>query len=180
MLLDNLSEQARKATLKGFSERFTGIYLLGNIPESHAGGFATRVGAPSNQDLINALRSNGNDSGPFLMRVEKSERNTWKSHISVGRAKNNDIVFRHDSVSKLHAHFYVRVTTKSGKNYERLVLCDVGSANGTLLNGRTLDVDEEVTVSVGDRFLFGEVQCDLLDPGSLYASLRRLSARNGF
>lgn len=180
MLLDNLTDQAHKSTIKGFSERFSGIYLLGEIPESHAGGFATRVGAPSNQDLIKALRSNGNDCGPFLVRVEKSDRNTWKSRISVGRAKNNDIVLRHDSVSKLHAHFYVRLTKKNGQVHEKLVLCDVGSANGTLINGRTLDEDAEVVVAFGDRFLFGEVQCDLLDPVALYTKLRRLSARSGF
>jgi hypothetical protein len=36
------------------------------------------------------------------MRVEKTDRNMWKSRISVGRATNNDLIIRHDSVSKLH------------------------------------------------------------------------------
>lgn len=180
MLLNRLTDQAQKATSRGFTEQFAGIYLLGKIPESHAGGFATRVGAPSNLDLINAMRDGGNDSGPFLVRVEKSDRNTWKSRISVGRAKNNDIVFRHDSVSKLHAHFIVQATTIGGLVHERLMLCDVGSANGSLINGRSLDEDEMVPVSAGDRLLFGEVQCDLLDASTLYPKLRRLAARNGF
>lgn len=180
MLLNKLTDQAQKATSRGFTEQFAGIYLLGKIPESHAGGFATRVGAPSNQDLINAMRAGGADSGPFLVRVEKSDRNTWKSRISIGRAKNNDIVFRHDSVSKLHAHFIVRATTVNGQAHEELVLCDVGSANGTLINGRSLDEDEMVSVSAADRILFGEVQCDLLDAAALYEKLRRLASRNGF
>lgn len=177
-------EQAKKTTVGVFSEQFVGVYLLGKIPEVVALGFATRVGAPNNQDLINAIRA-GNKAktdGNFLMRVEKSDRNTWKSRISVGRAKNNDIVFRHDSVSKLHAHFLVRSTTRLGQPSEELVLCDVGSANGTLVNGRTVKEGEElaVTVGAGDRIHFGEVECDLLDAGSLYPRLKRLGVRSDF
>jgi len=183
-LLDKLIEQAQKSTVRGFAEQFVGVYLLGKIPDVAALGFATRVGAPNNQDLLNAIRA-GNKAktnGTFLMRVEKSDRNTWKSRISVGRAKNNDLVFRHDSVSKLHAHFFVHATVRRGHPTEELMLSDVGSANGTLVNGRTVDEGEEhaVAVKAGDRIHFGEVECDLLDAGSLHPKLKRLAARSDF
>ncbi len=183
-ILQTLIEQAQKTTVGGFSEQFAGIYLLGKMPDVAALAFATRVGSPSNQDLLNAIR-NGNKAktnGTFLVRVEKSDRNTWKSRISVGRAKNNDIVLRHDSVSKLHAHFLVRTVERLGQPTEELVLCDVGSANGTLINGKSVDEGEEhaVRVVAGDRVGFGEVECDLLDAGALHPKLKRLGARSDF
>jgi hypothetical protein len=183
-LLDRLSEQAKKTTFRSFSEQFAGIYLLVRIPDSHALGFTTRVGAPSCTDLIKAARSGGRakNKGSFLLRVEKSDRNTWKKRISVGRAKNNDLVLRHDSVSKLHAHFFVQATVKDGVVHEELFLCDVGSANGTLINGRIVEEGEDraVTASAGDRLLFGEVECELLDASALYAKLRRQAAYSDF
>jgi len=184
MLLERLTGQAKKATSHRFAEQFAGIYLLCKIPDSQALGFATRVGSPSNMDLIRAMRSNGKakTNGHFLLRVEKSDRNTWRSRISVGRAQNNDLVLRHDSVSKLHAHFLVRAAQRRGQSHEELVLSDVGSANGTLVNGKTVEEGEDraVVVSAGDRILFGEVDCSLLDAAALHSRLRRLTVHSDF
>lgn len=174
----------KTATAHRFSQQYAGIYLLGKMPDVHDLAFTTRVGGPSNTDLIKAMRGGpkAKVSDSFLMRVEKSDRNSWRSRISVGRAPNNDLVVRHDSVSKLHAHFLVRATDRKGLVGEELVLCDVGSANGTLVNGRTVEEGEDraVIVSAGDRILFGEVECDLFDAATLYTKLRRLAARSDF
>ncbi len=40
-----------------------------------------------------------------VFSMVKAARNPWVERISVGRARNNDIVLPHKSVSKLHAHF---------------------------------------------------------------------------
>ncbi len=183
-LLTRLTESVQNATSSRFAEQFAGIYLLVKIPDSQALGFATRVGSPSTLDLFKAMREGNKPqvSGDILLRVEKSDRNMWKSRISVGRATNNDLVVRHDSVSKLHAHFFVRAGSNGAPANEELVLCDVGSANGTLVNGRTVEEGEDraVTVVAGDRVLFGEVECDLLDAVSLYTKLHRKAAHSDF
>jgi FHA domain len=183
-LLTKLTELAQKETASGFVRRVPGIYLLVRIPVSHALGFSTRVGSPSTLDLVKAMRNGDKNqtSGDFLLRVEKSDRNTWMSRISLGRAPNNDLVVRHDSVSKLHAHFFVRAGANGNSSHEELVLCDVGSANGTLINGRTVDEGEgqAATVAAGDRIFFGEVECDLLDAAALRSKLRRLGLQSDF
>src|SRR5262249_44104107 len=48
----------------------------------------------------------------------------WSDQILVGRALNNDIIFRHESVSKLHAYFKMR------RDSDWLIY-DAKSANGT-------------------------------------------------
>jgi pSer/pThr/pTyr-binding forkhead associated (FHA) protein len=107
----------------------------------------------------------------FLHRIEKSGRNAWSRQITVGRAANNDLVLRHASVSKLHAHFSLR----GEGGAEVFLLADDGSANGTSVNGRDLARGEEaaVTVSPGDQLRFGEVEGTLLDPLGLHRELRR-------
>ncbi len=183
-LLSRLTESVQKATNSSFAEQFAGIYLLVKMPDCQAPGFSTRVGSPSTLDLFKAMRDGkkAEPSGDLLLRVEKSDRNTWKSRISVGRATNNDLVIRHDSVSKLQAHFLVRIGSNGDPATEERVLCDVGSANGTHINGRTLDEGEDraITVVAGDRIRFGEVECDLLDASALYSALRRKAVNSDF
>ena len=58
-----------------------------------------------------------------------------------------DIVLRHPSVSKLHAHFHI--------GGGRLELVDLDSQNGTRVNGRTLAPNQAMQVSKGDILLFG-------------------------
>jgi len=179
-LIDRLRERANSQSRRVFTEQYAGLYLYGKLPGSQALGFRTRVAnasTPSVLDLIQRAKEHplGED---VLLRVEKSDRNSFKSRISVGRATNNDLVLRHESVSKLHAHFYMRVDG----GQERLMLCDVGSANGTLINGRTVGDQEEdaVDVSAGDRILFGEVECELLDASGVYSRLQQRMAASDF
>ena len=181
-MLDKLKEQAKRLSIGAFSAQFQGLYLMGQIPGVHAMGFATRVGSPSQMDLARAILAGKEKvpSGPFVLRVEKSDRNTWKKRISVGRATNNDLILRHDSVSKLHAHFLVRAEQRDGSLHEELVIADVGSANGTSVNRRTVKEGDHaaVTVTPGDRILFGEVECELLDAAALHNRLTRLESHD--
>ncbi len=183
-LLAKLIQEADRSSQRHFVDRHLGVYLLCRIPDVASLAFATRVGSPSSQDLISAIRGGGKSrsDGRHLFRVEKSDRNTWRSRISVGRAQNNDIVLRHDSVSKLHAHFLVWVGERGGQQVEELLLCDVGSANGTGINGNALPEGEDNArpVSVGDRILFGEVECDLLDAAALHGKLRSVARDRDF
>lgn len=68
-----------------------------------------------------------------------------KSRVTVGRATGNDIVVEHPTVSKLHAV----LECYSGEWCIR----DVGSANGTFVNGRS--VSTETRLSPGDGIALG-------------------------
>ena len=69
----------------------------------------------------------------------------------IGRSRSCDIRLREDSVSRLHAAFVWRDA--------RLVLEDLGSSNGTFLNGAR--VLEPRDVAAGDVVRFGALRADL-------------------
>jgi len=89
----------------------------------------------------------------------KSNRNAFGSKITVGRARNNDVIVRAPKISKLHAAFY---SGAHGANYK---LQDMGSLNGTVVNGRRLHSKERSALNPGDvitfwRYVFEFVSLD--------------------
>lgn len=72
--------------------------------------------------------------------------------ISIGRHPENDLVLSHDSVSSRHAEIVVDETG--------CILRDLGSSNGTLLNGREV---QQVPISDGDMITFGAVETQFVD-----------------
>ncbi len=65
--------------------------------------------------------------------------------ISIGRAQENDLVINNLSVSRYHAIIY----NKGGK----VVIKDMGSSNGTFVNGTKID---ETDLWIGDVVLIGK------------------------
>ena len=85
--------------------------------------------------------------------------------VSVGRAPNNDIVIRYDSVSKVHAWF---ARGEEGGVY----VADAGSKNKTRINGTPIvPQDPQETVS-GDTIRFGAVEALLCSAAVLWQSVR--------
>jgi hypothetical protein len=187
--LGRMRQLACSLDLDGFVMAHGGLYLLGLYPEpdeeesdscnltSHGrplAGFSLRIGeggpAPDSgeetwqQDEMQRL-------GLFLLRIEKSQRNPWKGRISLGRATNNDLIIRHASISKLHAHFIL----ESGRSDDgpALQLADVGSKNGTRRNGQKLPSGELRATFSGDVLDFGDVRCELYDAAALHEQIRR-------
>jgi hypothetical protein len=85
--------------------------------------------------------------------------------VSVGRARNRDLVLRHPTVSKFHAWFE---TAEDGATY----LHDADSRNQTLVNGAVLAPRARHAVGPGDVVRFGNVECVLCTPAAFWASLR--------
>ncbi|MGH9831089.1 MAG: FHA domain-containing protein, partial [Blastocatellia bacterium] len=75
--------------------------------------------------------------------------------VSIGRAFDNLIAIEDNSVSRYHAVVEVRP--------DGIWLCDLGSVNGTVLNGRT--IKSECRLKNGDSISFGgvRVECRLQD-----------------
>jgi hypothetical protein len=95
-----------------------------------------------------------------LLEIVKRPGNPYPDRISLGRAKNCDLVVRHSSVSKLHAYF------RSGES--GLELIDLGSQNGTSINGRCLLPNAPEWLEVDDVLLIGAVTGKILDADALH------------
>ncbi|MDY7231695.1 FHA domain-containing protein [Hyalangium rubrum] len=85
--------------------------------------------------------------------------------LTIGRLPDCDVVLEDSSVSKMHAQL------RWSEADRRCTVKDLGSRNGTFLNGATLG-DREVTLRDGDILSFGYVQFWFLLTETLYARLR--------
>jgi pSer/pThr/pTyr-binding forkhead associated (FHA) protein len=103
--------------------------------------------------------------GYLVFEITKNRNNPWPDRISLGRARNCDIVVRHASVSKLHAHFFL--------GESKLVFADAKSTNGCKVNNRTVDPGERVTLSCGDLLGLGMIEATLYTPAGLFRFLRK-------
>jgi hypothetical protein len=107
-------------------------------------------------------------AGLEVQEIVKSARSPYADRISIGRARNCDIVIRHGSISKLHAHFFVRAGGA-------LELVDLESQNGTTVNHRRLSPNTPVPVASGDSVALGNVTGRVMDGRMLYDALRVLA-----
>lgn len=71
-------------------------------------------------------------------------------HITVGRISENSLQIEDASVSSRHAQL---ILDESGD----YILEDIGSTNGTSLNGRELEPDTQHKLQDGDRIVFGKI-----------------------
>lgn len=104
--------------------------------------------------------------------VHDSGRNPFAGMVTLGRARNNDVILDGGSVSKVHAVLHA---TPDGWWLE-----DMRSHNGTLLDGRRLEPGERLQLSEGATIHLGvEVRARFYGPGGFAALLARLRAGGG-
>jgi hypothetical protein len=75
----------------------------------------------------------------------------YAHRLSVGRASNNDVVLRDESISKFHAWFE---TEDEGAYF----VTDARSKNTTRVNGRVLVAQHAERLRAGDRIHFGGIE----------------------
>jgi hypothetical protein len=103
------------------------------------------------------------DRAPAMLPVRKSQP-TFPSMITVGRARNNDIVVPDAVVSKLHAFF----RCVDGQWF----LADAGSSNGTRVGEIVLvPKGPPEPVRSGDQISFGAQSFRFLDSAALWVAL---------
>lgn len=73
--------------------------------------------------------------------VRKTDRNPFTGMITIGRARNNDIVIGLPTISKVHAY-----VTQRGDGFH---IFDQGSTNGTLVDGRKLEAQKGTRLEDG-------------------------------
>jgi pSer/pThr/pTyr-binding forkhead associated (FHA) protein len=99
-----------------------------------------------------------------VLEVVKARNNPYSDRISVGRARNCDLVLRDPSVSKLHAHL------REAGGQQQIV--DLESQNGTKVNGAAVAPNTPVPIQIGDQLTFGNVSARLCDAAVLHELLR--------
>jgi hypothetical protein len=158
----DLRQLAQSLTRREFIEKHSHFFLVLNAhgdSQKPMTSFATEV-MPSREALLEARDL-------IVLPIVKSANSPFQAHISLGRARNCDIVIRHPSVSKLHARFRHEA--------EGSLLADAGSQNGTFVDGKRLLPNEAVPVAADSRLLFGSVPARYIDAGGLYTLLARSS-----
>jgi FHA domain len=155
-----LAQLARKQTRTEFAAMHRKLYLA--VAES-----AEQLGPSFATVLLHASPAVTTAPGSHfdLLEISKAPGNPYPDRISIGRARNCDLVIRHSSVSKLHGHF--RVAEDGG-----LELVDLGSPNGTAINGRCLLPNTPEWIEAGDMVLIGAVTGKIVDAETLYGMLQ--------
>ncbi len=158
MTLETLTALASSLTREQFVARSPGTFLaVLSSTEGVMMGFRTEI-----VRVVSLPRP----SAPLAVyALVKADGNPYPDRISVGRARNCDIVLRAPSVSKLHAHFQVR----RGGAYD---LVDLGSHNGSRVNGVRIAPQMPEPVASGDVVQFGDVAVQMVDASGLYGLLR--------
>ena len=101
---------------------------------------------------VGLVRGQRRDTAIWCVDVEKGSRAMRGLHVDVlgpvvvGRSPSSDIVIDEPYVSAMHARFTIQGPA--------LVLEDLGSTNGTMVNGHT--IDQPVTLRDGDEVQVGD------------------------
>jgi len=98
-----------------------------------------------------------------LKETEIDEFNLEKSTINIGRSQENDIAIDNIAVSRRHA----QLELKEGKGY---FLRDLGSSNGTFLNGVQIDANDH---ELNDGDIMGIAKFEILVKGLTLAPKAR-------
>jgi pSer/pThr/pTyr-binding forkhead associated (FHA) protein len=102
-----------------------------------------------------------------VLPIVKAANNPYPDRVSVGRARNCDIVIRDAGISKLHA--LVRIDA------DAFSVGDVGSQNGTFGNGKRLLDNEAAPLTCNDRIIFGTVAAQFMDGGGVHDELKKVA-----
>jgi TolB protein len=81
-----------------------------------------------------------------------------RKELAIGRAEDNDLQLPDPKVSRHHARIH-----REGATY---MLTDLGSANGTLVNGVRLSAPH--ALKQGERFTIGDTELTYLEPGQAF------------
>jgi len=103
---------------------------------------------------------------------KRSDGHTFDCSLTIGRAKNNDIVLRDIEVSKVHAFF---------EHADGWTIRDNESTNGTYLNGVRIAADAKISLKSSDTLKIGPgLSAVFFSPDDFYQFLRSPGVRGGF
>lgn len=83
---------------------------------------------------------------------------TAKTDIVVGRNSGNDLIIKHDSVSRQHC----RIEVAKGVFY----ITDLGSSNGTFIDGQKIEPQKRMPFLSAQQLTIGKLDCEISDTAS--------------
>lgn len=87
---------------------------------------------------------------------------TPKFNVIVGRSPKSDLIIPHDSISRSHC----RIEKNKGIFY----ITDLGSSNGTFLDGQRLTPEQRTPFLTSSQLTLGKLDCEISDAASPMAS----------
>jgi hypothetical protein len=121
-------------------------------------------GPEDQTELLARLESRAWFALPLLKRTDEGPQ----EKLFVGRSDQNDVVLKDRSVSSRHAYFE---SNEDGS----LSLTDVGSTNGTRVNGQSLTQDVSRWLQPMDHIQFGQISTFTCIPAVLRSVIRARS-----
>ena len=103
------------------------------------------------------------------LRKRPDSTKSFTERISIGRAMNNDVVLRHESISKFHAWIE---SDESG----RLFASDAGGRNGTFIDSARLTAKVSAHVPFGAELRFAAITAILCRAETLWDALHGATA----
>ena len=119
-------------------------------------------------NLSDYIPRGGRLAGMKAIPLVKTSRNVFSSKITVGRATNNDVIIRAQMISKAHATFVL-------DDGDQIKLMDMGSANGTMVNGKKLGKRDMTPIGSGDTITFWRFVFEYQEPDDFIRLLNGLS-----
>ena len=132
--------------------------------------FVWKVGRPSEAPIVQpTLTIGGRDAkprsgDPLAIPIVKGKASVFAMGITIGRTENNDVVLRHEEVSRFHAY----VQDGGGT----LSLVDADSKNGTWVNGLKLLPSKPQPLPATAVVKFGQLQITYYDRAAFIDFLR--------
>lgn len=164
--LFEITAAVRKQSREEFLKQYPSPVLLVQTDQlNRERSFKTNTISGATADLARAMATGAVKLSPDVSKYEvlpvvKSKNSPWAGRISIGRARNNDIVVEDASVSKMHAHLI-----EEGAGFK---ITDASSHNGTVVNGTKLDAAATSTIKSKDVVVFGAIVTKLLGAADLY------------
>jgi hypothetical protein len=155
MEISELNDLAGRLSADEFASRFPHLFLLfyEAVDPMGASSFATQIVSKD------AARKKP-QAELRVVPLVKAPTNPYSDRISIGRARNCDVVLRNPSVSKLHAH----LRREPNGSW---VLIDLNSHNGTVIDGMRVSGSAPVPIKIGEQLTFGGMTVRVVDAHQL-------------
>lgn len=153
---------------EAFVQRHPFPFLLGREVLEEEFAFATVIAVPDEESLPRTQEGLHIRDWVMPFDAARDQLTAATPKIFVGRASNNPLTIPHPTVSKLHAYFT--------REKDRWWLVDVGSSNGTAVNGMQAPARAKTGLYDRDVIVFGRCVFTYFLPRSLYTFVQELRA----
>lgn len=161
--VDEYQALAHKLGADAFASRFPHPFLL-KAPSASQDRAAESAGQIPYRTSFELVQEDPFANEWRVAPIRKRPENPFPERLTLGRARNCDVVIRVPFVSKVHAHFLV-----DGPALALTCLKDGGVP--LLHEGRALALNESVPISLGDTIELGALRLRVVSPEELRSVL---------